>query len=149
MHGFAVEEVDSLVLEAGGARRELVANRIDKNYPGIRIAPKESPDKPDDTLKNWHDRVFNLSPTDVLGQGEKPASGEPAQALRITYSSRGRPLGWVELARPPSAAQSTTAGTPPASNEVYARSEHTAGWMRLGADAQNLLAEGEKLAAKK
>jgi hypothetical protein len=146
VHGFPLEDVDRIVIEAGTLRRELVASRIDKSYPGVRLAPVEAPDKPDDTLKNWHDRIFGLSPTDVLGKGEQPASGQPVPAMRLTYSSRGRPLGWIELARPPADAVST--GTP-SSTEVYARSEFTADWVRLAADAANLLTEGEKLAAKK
>jgi hypothetical protein len=148
MHGFPIEEIDRVVIEAGGARRELSAGRIEKNYPGIKLAPIDAPDKPDETLKNWHDRVFSLAPTEVLGKGEKPASGVPVTALRLTYSSRGRPLGWMELARPPTDAISPAAGTP-APTEVYARTEFTAEWVRLAPDAQNLLTEGEKLAAKK
>ncbi len=147
MHGFPIEDVDHLVVEMGSVKRDLVAGRIDKTYPGIRLAPADAPDKYDDTLKNWHDRIFGLPPTEVLGKDEKPASGTPVTALRISYSSRGRPLGFIELARPPADAVSTTAA--PSNNEVYARSEFTAGWVRLSTDAGTLLTEGEKLIGKK
>jgi hypothetical protein len=92
--------------------------------------------------------VFSLFPGDVLGKDEVPASGQPVVALRLDYSSRGRPLGFVEIARAPAPAVST--GTPaPASNEIYARSEYTLGWLRLNKDAAALLSEGETLLTKK
>ena len=76
LHAFRVEDVDRLVITAGGKKKELVAARIE-DFPGIRLAPAETPDKPDPTVKNWHDRVFSLFPTEVLGKGEVPASGRP------------------------------------------------------------------------
>jgi hypothetical protein len=147
LHGFPIEDVDRVVLEVGNVKREYVAGRIDKTYPGVRLAPADAPDKYDETLKNWHDRVFGLAPTEVLGKGENPGSGAPVTAMRLTYSARGRPLGWMELARPPADSVSTTAAA--GTTEVYARTEFAAGWVRLSADAQNLLTEGEKLIAKK
>jgi hypothetical protein len=148
LHGFPIEEVDHVALEAGGARRELAGSRVDKNFPGIRLAPAETPSKTDETLKNWHDRIFSLAPSEVLGKDEKPTSGEPVPELKLTYTSRGRPLGWMQIGKPPADAVSTTPGAS-VSNEVYARTEFTAGWVKVSGDAQNLLTEGEKLAAKK
>jgi hypothetical protein len=145
LHGFRIEEVDRLVVTAGGKKRELVGSRIE-DYPGIRLAPAESPDKPDATVKNWHDRIFALFPTEVLGKGEVPTSGAPQAVMQIEYFSRGRRLGFVELARGATPPASTA--KPPAA-ETFARSEHVLGWVKLGNDAQTLLTEGETLVAKK
>jgi hypothetical protein len=148
LHGFRMEDLDRVAIDAGGKKRELVATRIE-DLPGVRLAPAETPDKPDPTLKNWHDKIFALFPSDVLGKDEVPASGTPVVALRLDYSSRGRPLGFVEIARGATSAVSTGTPTPAAATEVYARSEFTLGWIRLNKDAPALLAEGEALLTKK
>jgi hypothetical protein len=148
LHAFRIEEIDRVVITRGDTKREYVGSRIEE-FPGIRLAPAQTPDKPDATLKNWHDRIFGLFPTEVLGKGETPTSGAPAAALKLEYFSRGRPVGWTELARGKPAQQaSSSAATPPAA-EVLVRSEHTLGWFRLGSDSNALLTEGETLVAKK
>jgi hypothetical protein len=145
LHNFRIEEVDHISVDVGGKKRDLKATRIE-DYPGIRLAPAETPDKADPTLKNWHDKVFGLFPSEVLGQGEVPAAGAPIPALRLDYSSRGRRLGFVELARGATSAVSTGA---PAKVDIYARSEFSLGWFRLAPDSQNLVTEGENLVTKK
>jgi hypothetical protein len=120
--------------------------------PGIRLAPKETPDKPDQTAKNWHERIWNLFPSEVLGKEEVPPPSPPVTALRVDYSARGRSLGWLEIARagaPPTAATSTAEKQPMASSEIFGRSEFSAGWVKLPGDAANLISEGETLAGKK
>ena len=123
-----------------------MAARIE-DFPGIRLAPAATPDKPDATLKNWHDRVFGLFPTEVLGQGEVPAAGAPTSSSALEYFSRGRRIGWTELARSPAPAVSTTTAAAPV--QGWARSEFTLGWFKLAGDAQALLTEAETLVAKK
>jgi hypothetical protein len=145
LHNFRLEDIDHVTVESGGKKRELVGSRIE-DFPGIRLAPAETPDKPDPTLKNWNDKVFGLFPSEVLGQGEVPAAGPPVVAVRVEYSSRGRHLGFVELARGATSAVSTTA---PVKADIYARSEFNLGWYRLAADSQNLVTEGENLVTKK
>jgi hypothetical protein len=54
-------------------------------------------------------------------------------ALRVDYSRDGRPLGFLEIAR---------AGT-----EWYARTEHTAGWVRLPPQAASIREQAERLEA--
>lgn len=146
LHNFKIEEVDRITVDVGGKKRELVGTRIEE-FPGIRLAPAETPDKPDPTLKNWHDRVFALFPTEVLGKDEVPASGAPTIAVRLDYFSRGRRLGFVEIARAATPAVST--GAAPAKTDIYVRSEYTLGWFRLLPDTNTLLTEGENLLAKK
>jgi hypothetical protein len=147
LHAFRIEDVDKLTLTAGGKTRELVGSRIE-DFPGIRLAPAATPDKHDPTLKNWHDRVFSLFPTEVLGQGEVPAAGAPNVVIRLEYFSRGRRIGWTELARSPAPAVSTTTAAA-APTQGWARSEFTLGWFKLAGDAQALINEAETLVAKK
>ena len=65
--------------------------------------------------------------------------------LRVEYFSRGRPLGWLELARNPPPNESTTAPPP---DVVYARSEFTLGWMKMPGDASALVNEGESMVGR-
>ncbi len=151
-HTFRVEEVDRIDIAAADRKRQFVVTRNDENLPGIRIAPKDAPDKFDLTLKNWHERIWNLFPAEVLGQDEVPPPGSaPLPAIRLTYFSRGRQLGWVEIARagapPPVAASSATAAPP--SSDIFGRSEVGLGWAKLPADAATLLSEGETLMGRK
>jgi hypothetical protein len=146
LHSFRIEDVDRVTLSSAGKTRELVAARIE-DFPGIRLAPAATPDKPDATLKNWNDRVFSLFPTEVLGQGEVPAAGNPTVVIRVEYFSRGRRIGWTELARGSAPAVSTA--TAPPATPGFARSEFTLGWFKLAGDAQSLINEAETLVAKK
>jgi hypothetical protein len=140
LHSYPIEDIDRIVVTAGGKTKEYRGSRIGE-LPGIRLSPPGS-EKADETAKNWHDRVWNLFPSEVMGKGEVPASGQPKVAIRVEYFSRGHALGWVELAREAAPAESTAA---PASNVTYGRSDFSLGWMKMPADAGTLITEGEKL----
>jgi hypothetical protein len=147
MHGFKIEEVDRVVVTAGGKSKDYRATRLE-DMPGVRLALAGS-DKADETAKNWHDRIWNLFPSEVLGKGEAPKEGPPRTAVRIEYFSRGHSLGWLELARTsPPPANESTAQPPPSSDTAYARSEFTLGWTKMPADAMALINEGESLAKR-
>jgi Domain of unknown function (DUF4340) len=148
MHSFKIEDVDRLVVYAAGKKKEFRANRIEE-LPGIRLTPMTG-DKPDETTKNWHDRVWNLFPSEVLGKGEQPDGGAPKAAVRVEYFMRGRSLGWVELARKPAPQvnDSTTTPTPAAADAAFGRSEFSLGWMKLPQDANALINEGETLVGR-
>lgn len=153
LHSFRVEEVDRVVLAAGGKTKEFKASRFEQ-LPGLRLAPASAPDKPDETAKNWHERVWNLFPSEVLGKTETPAEGAPRPALKIEYFSRGRSLGFLELAKgspakPTAPADQSPSEAPPAGPETaYGRSEFTLGWMKLPGEAFSLMSEGETLAGR-
>lgn len=133
LHAFKPSEFDAFVVKAGDKQREFVHTGGDLPQ-AAQVAPKESPDKPDELVRNWHDKVWSrLLVTELLGAGETPASGEPQLALRIDYLFRGRPKGWLEVATGKD-------------KEVWARSEQTAGWVLLHGSAEEVLAEAKKVA---
>jgi hypothetical protein len=140
LHSFPIEDVERVVITAGSKTKEFRASRIGE-LPGIRLSPVGS-EKADETAKNWHDRVWNLFPSEVMGKGELPANGPPKVAIKVEYFARGHSLGWVELARDAPPAESSAA---PPSNLTYARSDFSLGWMKMPADAGALITEGEKL----
>lgn len=138
LHGFRQQETDRLVIAGGSTRREFVVLRDGEQ---AKLAPAGTPDKPDAALKTWHDRAFGLWPAEVLGQGEIPAEGTPEVALRIDYAMRGRPVGFLEIGKVTVPASSPSTDAP--KETLYARSERTLGWARLGSDAQSVLTDAQ------
>lgn len=144
LHDFTLAEFDRLTVTAGGKKRDFVVTG-GRSHLTARLASPKTPDKPDELAKNWHEKVWRASVADALGEGEKPAAGQPTVALRLDYFASEKTRGWVEIARLPLPQVADSPGPPPA--EIYARSNHTAGWMRLPASSEELIKEGEKLAA--
>ena len=130
VHAFKQQEVEGLLVKAGDKQRELVQTMGDQG--AVRVASKKTPDKPDDFARNWADKVWRLMSVEVLGKGETPAAGEPKVEGRLEYLRRGKPLGFVDLARG-------------ASGELYLRSEHTAGWVKAHRRADEVLGEIKKV----
>ncbi|MFZ5468829.1 MAG: hypothetical protein ACOZIN_05265 [Myxococcota bacterium] len=131
LHAFRAAEVDAFVVKADGKSREFVQSGAE--IPATtKVAPKETPDKPDELARNWHDRVWSrLVVTEVYGRGQLPPEGEPKASLRIEYSQRGAPKGWLEIAK--------------GEKTAYARSEQTANWVALHGNLDDILTEGKKL----
>jgi hypothetical protein len=158
LHAWKVGDYDALTVESYGAgpaathTRELVASAGENQFSN-KLAPRKTPDKPDETARNWHDKLFRLFPSELLGKGEKPAAGEPSIALKVTYTSKGKSKGFIELGKltppaPAPAAESAAPASPaPATSEIWARTEHTAGWVKLGYGADEVLKEAEKIAS--
>lgn len=145
LHEWKTTEYDELKITAGGKSRELTQTTPEQPTTA-KLASKSG--KTDEQAKNWHDRIWRALVSDVLGKGEVPASGEPQIALRIDYRWHGKERGFIEIgrvtAKPPEAqVSSPTPVTPPA--EIYARSESTAGWVKLNANTDDLVKEADKV----
>ncbi len=136
LHAFKAVEYDGITVAIDGLTKEFVSS--DAAIPQTtKIAPKEHPDKPDEFAKNWHDKVWNrIIVTEVLGKGEVPPKGEPNVVLRIDYTMKGKPKGWLELAK----GQGNLV-------DVYGRTENTAGWVALHAGVEEIALEAKKLVA--
>jgi hypothetical protein len=134
LHAFRAAEVDAFTVKLGDKSREFVQSGAQVPQT-TKIAPKETPDKPDEFVRNWHDKIWSrLIVTDVLSKGETPKNGEPQVKLRIDYFQRNKPKGWLEL------------GT--VDKEVFARSEQTANWVALHGGVEEMLTEAEKVVGK-
>jgi hypothetical protein len=145
LHTFEPADFDRIVISSGGKQKEYAqVGRESRATAGF--APPKTPDKRDQMAKNWHDAVWRVFPSDVLGRGEAPAGGQPTPTVRIDYYDGKKPLGWFELAKlepAPAAGESSSA---PPSAEIYPRTEHTVGWVKLSSGAQ-LIADAQKLIA--
>ena len=96
LHAFRADEPDALQIQLDGRARAFV---IRKAQGTTRVAPAENPDDPSAEATAWADRVWRLSPLEVLGRGETPREGAPTVALRVEYGRNRRPLGFLEVAR--------------------------------------------------
>ena len=133
LHTFKLEPDDLVQIQAGGKTRELVAVAGAGQTPQIQLAPKDAPTSPDAFAKNWHDKLLRMSPAELLGAGESPVQGTPEKVLRVSYRRGRRDLGFIEVGR--------------AGRELYARTEHTAGWVKLMPTAADTVAEATKVAS--
>ncbi|MBC8132355.1 MAG: DUF4340 domain-containing protein, partial [Deltaproteobacteria bacterium] len=151
LHTFKIADVDRLAVSSGNKTREfVVTNRQDQ--AAYKLAPKGAPDKPEEMARNWHDKVWRLFPSEVLGKGEVPAAGAPKVVTRIDYFDGSKNVGWLELGKvevPPGVEPASGPhGAPQPNNgaELYGRTEHTAGWVRVHNDPSTLV-DAEKVAA--
>ncbi len=134
LHTFESGTYDTVVVTQGTASRTFLASG---QAPGpTTLAPKDAPDKPDEFIRNWHERVWRLMPLDFLGRGEEPPGGAPEVVFRVEYRREGKPLGELTVARG-------------AKGEFYARTEHTPGWTRLHGGVDTLASEATKVATGK
>jgi hypothetical protein len=131
LHTFDVGDFDAVVITAGGTSRTFTASG--KTPGAVALAPEESPDRPDEFARNWHDRVWRLMPLDFLGRGELPPGGEPEVAFRVEYRRGGKPVGELTVAK--------------GQGGFFARTEHTTGWARLHAGVDALATEAAKVSA--
>ncbi len=146
LHSFEQGDFDRMVLAAGGKSKEYV--QLDREARAkAGFAPAKTPDKRDQMAKNWHDAVWRAFPSDILGRGEEPAGGKPTVVLRVDYFDGKSSVGHMELARAEaSGGVSEDAAAEASSGDVYARTEHSAGWLKLHNGGQ-LIADAQKLLA--
>ncbi|HTS79058.1 MAG TPA: hypothetical protein VMH40_00540 [Myxococcaceae bacterium] len=130
LHAFRADEPDALQLQLDGRSRSFVIRKVQGN---TRVAPAENPDAPSPEATLWAERVWRLAPIEILGRGETPRDGTPVVAVRVEYGHERRPMGYVEVGK--------------AGSEWYARTEHTAGWIRLPAQSGTLREQAERLEA--
>jgi Domain of unknown function (DUF4340) len=151
LHTFKIPDVNRMVIASAGKKREfIIKNPEDPN--AYKLAPANAPDKPEEMARNWHDKIWRLYAVDVLGKNETPAGGEPKVSARIDYFDGAKNAGWLEIAKldvaPGVEPAAGPHGSPQPNNgtELYGRTEHTAGWIRLRSDP-SLLTDADKISA--
>jgi hypothetical protein len=148
LHTFDTPDFDRIALTVNGKRKEYV-HLAKESLATEGFASAKTPDKRDQMAKNWHDSVWRLFPTEVLGKGETPAEGTPKVLMRVDYLEHKDSPGWLEIAKI-EAADKTSSDEPPSPTppgEMYARSEHTVGWIKIHS-GQQIVADAEKLVAQ-
>jgi hypothetical protein len=131
LHTFRGPDFDEFVISYDAVKKAYLQK--DAEIPQtMKVMAKDTPDRPDDLVRNWHDKVWNrLIVTEVLGKDESPKTGAPKVELRIEYLGRGKLKGFVELGK----------GT---GGDLWARTENTASWVGLHMGTDDLIAEAKK-----
>ena len=133
LHLFKPSEFDGFTVKAGEKSAAFVVTGAEISQTA-RVARAATPDKPEELVKNWHEKLWNrLIVTEVLSQGELPKAGVPEVQLRVDYTAKGQPRGWIELAID-------------ANKATWARSENTPSWVAVHQGSEELILEGLKLA---
>jgi hypothetical protein len=140
LHAFEMTDFDRMALAAGGKSKDYLQTDHDVRAKAA-FAPAKTPDKHDQMAKNWHDALWRAFPSEILGRGEEPPGGKPAVVLRVDYYDGKTGVGFLELGR---AESGSGVSEEAPSGEIYARTEHTAGWVKLHNGTQ-LLADAQKL----
>jgi len=144
LHRFERTDFDRLEVSVGGKKRVLIQkNRQDP--ANFYFAEEATPDKRDDTLKNWVDKILRMAINDYVAQGEEPQpsttapmSGTPATGdiATLRFFDGRKELGTAVLSRYPNKTNQM---------EVFARTETTIGLVRLlAATADSAIQDAEK-----
>ena len=144
LHGFKPGDYDKVTITAGGKSRTLTAPQAENPF-AAKLLGKGG--KPDDMAKNWHDTIWRMMVTDVLGKGEQPTAGTPEVACKVEYDWRGKQKGFIELAHVTPAPVASNVSAPPGPTEAWARTERTASWDKLPGTAEDVIKECSKIAA--
>ena len=145
LHTFELGDFDRIKLSAGGKTKEFAhVGRESRTTSGF--APVKTPDKRDQTAKNWHDALWRVFPTELLGKGEEPTAGKVTIVLRVDYTEDNGSVGWIEIGRTPEPGSGMSDDAADAKGEVYARTEHTAGWTKIPSGGQ-IVPDAQKLIA--
>ncbi|GMU01073.1 hypothetical protein KH5H1_51930 [Corallococcus caeni] len=132
LHTFDVDGFDRVVISTGTASRAFVASG--KPPGAVQLSPVDAPGTPDDFARNWHDRLWRLTPVELLGRGEAPPGPAPTPAFRVEYQRGGKSVGELSMAKA-------------SDNSWYARTEFTPGWVRMGGGLELLAEDAAKLTA--
>jgi hypothetical protein len=128
LHTFDVDGFDRVVISTGTASRAFTATG--RPPAPVQLTPVDAPATPDEFARGWHDRVWRLTPVELLGRGETPPALTPA--FRVEYLRGDKPVGDLAVSRGPSGAW-------------FARTEYTAGWVRMSGGLDPLAEEALKL----
>lgn len=132
MHTFELGEFDTFTVSQGKNSRTYVMSG--KPPAPVTVAPQSAPDKPDEFVRNWHDRVWRLLPVDFVGRGQEPVGGAPEETFRVEYKRGDKVVGEVTVGRS-------------ARGEFFVRTEHTPGWAKLHSGVDTLVSEAVKVAS--
>jgi hypothetical protein len=132
MHTLEPGDFDSFSVFQGTSERAFVVRG--KPPEPVTVAPRSTPDVPTELVRSWHERVWQLLPLDVLGRDEEPPSGEMEELFRVEYKRGDKVVGHITVTRG-------------AQGDFYARTEHTAGWVRLHGSVDALAVEAIQVAS--
>lgn len=108
IHRFERADFDRIEVKAGSKSRTIIQSAR-QNPQAFFFADATTPDKRDDSLKNWVEKLLRLSVSDYLAQGEDPStsatamSGSPeiGERMSVRFFDGKKELGTMVLYRYP------------------------------------------------
>lgn len=154
LHRFERSEFDRIeveVMTAAGPKKRTLIQKNRQDNANYYFADGATPDKRDDTLKNWVDKILRMAINDYVAQGEEPKTpnGAPAtpivgEVLKLRFLEGSKEIGSAVFSRYPMAGQSGVAQQPQG-QDYFARTETTIGLVRLLAvTADSAVTDAEK-----
>ena len=135
IHGFELDEVDQARVQAQGKTLTLVQRDRHDRKAAVWVDAAQ-PDRRNELYGNGFSQVAKLSARKYLSAGEQPGSdlekeaGDVELLLKIAYTQRGKPLGWVEMVRVNAEQE-----------HYYARTETTETWVEVTRSVAKLVAQ--------
>lgn len=80
LHRFERADFDRVEVKVGDKTRTFVQGSR-QNPQGFFFAEATTPDKRDESIKNWMDKLLRVAISDYVAQGEDPATAAPAGAM--------------------------------------------------------------------
>ena len=147
LHAFRIEEIERVSYHGRGDQEGAHGEphrRVSRHPPHPDRDAGQARRDPEELARSH----LQPLPDRGAGQGRGPAAGAAGggAAARVPRPRPEPRLGRAGPQRDARRLGHAGASTP---HEVFARSEFTAGWIKLSTDAQNLLTEGEGLLTKK
>lgn len=145
LHRFERGDFDRVEIAVGGKKRVLLQQKR-QDPTNYYFTDAATPDKRDDTMKNWMDKVLRIAISDYVAQGEEPqasppsgAAGQPAlgDILTMRFYDGRKEIGNAVFSR-----QLNPKTNQP---EFYGRTETTVSLVRLlGVTAESAIQDAEK-----
>lgn len=149
LHRFERGDFDRVEISVG-AKKKMLLQQKRQDPSGYYFVEAATPDKRDDTMKNWMDKVLRIAISDYVAQGEEPqpgakaqpAPGQPAAGpigdiMTMRFYDGRKEIGLATFSR-----QVNPKTNQP---EFYARTETTIGLVRLlGVTAESAIQDAEK-----
>lgn len=143
MHRFERQDISKVEITVGQKKKVLVQGKR-QDTSGAFWAEEATPDKKDDTLRNWMNKVLGMAISDYVAKGEEPQppamsqqSGAPQHGVVMTmrfYDGR-KEIGHAEFSRYPKGS----------ATEYFAITETTVGMVKLlSQTAESAVQDAEK-----
>lgn len=154
LHRFERADFDRIeveVMTAAGPKKRTLLQKNKQDNANFYFVDSATPDKRDDTLKNWVDKILRMAINDYVAQGDEPKTptatpGAPlaGEVLKLRFLDSSKEVGTAVFSRYPAAAQSGVAQQPQG-QDYFARTETTIGLVRLLAvTAESAVTDAEK-----
>lgn len=145
LHRFERSEFDRVEVQVAtstGSKNRTLLQKNPEDNANFFFTDVATPDKRDDTLRNWMDKILRMAINDFVNKGDEPAASAPGgtplmgDIVKMTFFKGKKKLGEATFSR---------ATSKQGQVEFFARTETTMGLVRLlAATAESAIQDAEK-----